>query len=1502
MRKTTYLLIALLISSFSWQINAQTTYNLDWYTDISSEDASLIIDAGDTVIWTFTDGAPHSVTSDTGSNETFDSGTLDAGSTYQYTFTEAGVNDYHCEVHPSMVGTITVNAFTESNQVQLGDGNNQSQNLPFEPFYEYSYTQSIYLSSEINASGEITGLQWYFSGTSALPDSQNLVIYVAHTSEVSYDSNTDWIPISEFTQVYSGGIDVSGGEGWTTITFDTPFMYNGTDNLVIAVDESMSGYDSSADDFYNTDVGTQRSIGFYSDSTNPDPTAPPTTGSYLFSSNFVPNIILDGIAPTCPYPSEISVTDISAFSADLFWTAGGDETEWEIVYGEEGFDIETEGVTISDNDGIIGESLTNLSSDTEYEVYIKSICSTSDESTFTGPISFATLISCPAPTEIYTSNVTPTSAEVYWMAGSDETEWEVIYGEAGFDPDTEGMIMADDDGTLGVELTGLAPQTQYDVYVKAVCGVDDESEWVGPYTFGDYTALEVTGGYNEDVIANGIGDPQTTTTALVDNDSFAYLSVDYQFSATDSPAGFGLPLDGNLSEGPTAGLNYQLEDYSTNNVLRMDTAGEANGGTITFNNTQTASNLYIAATSGSGTSVLAGTITFDDNTTQDIPNTNVSDWYGGPDNVTIISGLGRVNVTDGNTESSSTNPRIYQLTISIDPSNYGKVITSVDLHKESGNGVINVFGASIQFAPDCAEPTDVLVENITSDSADITWTAGNTETEWEVLFGEAGFDPEIEGTMMSDNDGEIGVSISGLSASTAYDVYVRAICGEGNESIWVLESFFTLPSNDECDNAIELVVNEDLECTNTTPGATVGATASDLGDDEDVTGTPNNDVWFTFTATSASHPISLSNIEAIIGTSTDMAMALYDGTEGCEILTLVDDSDPNSFTATGLTVGNTYYLRVYGYSANNSAQTSFDVCIQTIQCPVPMELSIGGFTTSSADVTWVAGGSETEWEILYGEEGFDTETDGILVSDSDGIIGETISELSDNTTYEVYLRAVCGDDSESELVGPVSFTTLPEPVIVTSENPVMNETYCYTDNEFNQWLFEAENGETLQISFNAGTLEEFYDWWTGNTFTYDDLIIYDGQDDTGEVLFNSDEDGYELEGLSFDALSGYIFMTLDSDVSGSCDTASEVPFDFDVYILSCLEPTEVIVENITSNTAELTWVSNGEESEWEILYGEIGFDPETEGISVIDNDGELDYLLENLNSNAEYEVYVRAICAEDDLSQWSDSAMFTTDCDIYIPYYLESFDEFLPACWEEAGSGLPSEGPSEFGTGSWFDDEFLNTGTNMAATINLYTTGREEWLISPSFDLSGNTYELTYQVATSVYTNSDPSNMGSDDEVQLLISEDNGVTWQNLMTYNTDNAPGAEATSQTIDLSSYSGTVKFAFWATDGEVNDDEDYDFFIDDFEITETLSVSNSNFIGFNYYPNPVKTNLHLEATKSSIETVTVYDLLGKKVFTQKYNTLSADLNLSNLESGSYVVVVNINNQSKTIRFIKE
>ncbi len=58
---------------------------------------------------------------------------------------------------------------------------------------------------------------------------------------------------------------------------DTPFFYNGTDNLVIAVDENAPSYDSSSSFFLCTNTtGVNRSLRHYSDSVNADPAAPPT--------------------------------------------------------------------------------------------------------------------------------------------------------------------------------------------------------------------------------------------------------------------------------------------------------------------------------------------------------------------------------------------------------------------------------------------------------------------------------------------------------------------------------------------------------------------------------------------------------------------------------------------------------------------------------------------------------------------------------------------------------------------------------------------------------------------------------------------------------------------------------------------------------------------------------------------------------------------------------------------------------------------------------------------------------------------------------------------------------------------------------------------------------------------------------------------------------------------------------------------------------------------------
>jgi len=65
--------------------------------------ASVTVSAGDTVRWTNQDSTTHTV-----KGSSFESGQLAQGDTYEFTFTEPGVYDYACSIHPSMKGTVTV--------------------------------------------------------------------------------------------------------------------------------------------------------------------------------------------------------------------------------------------------------------------------------------------------------------------------------------------------------------------------------------------------------------------------------------------------------------------------------------------------------------------------------------------------------------------------------------------------------------------------------------------------------------------------------------------------------------------------------------------------------------------------------------------------------------------------------------------------------------------------------------------------------------------------------------------------------------------------------------------------------------------------------------------------------------------------------------------------------------------------------------------------------------------------------------------------------------------------------------------------------------------------------------------------------------------------------------------------------------------------------------------------------------------------------------------------
>ncbi|MBK9146501.1 MAG: T9SS type A sorting domain-containing protein [Flavobacteriales bacterium] len=135
-----------------------------------------------------------------------------------------------------------------------------------------------------------------------------------------------------------------------------------------------------------------------------------------------------------------------------------------------------------------------------------------------------------------------------------------------------------------------------------------------------------------------------------------------------------------------------------------------------------------------------------------------------------------------------------------------------------------------------------------------------------------------------------------------------------------------VPANDECANAIELI--PDPIC-NPVAGTTENATASIAGlvSCSGFLGNPNDDVWYRFVATATEHVVNVG-----VSAGFDPVVQLRDGATGCNGTPIVCYADGAtgvgvSLNFTGLTIGNTYYLRVFHYAAAAPTTHTFTICV-----------------------------------------------------------------------------------------------------------------------------------------------------------------------------------------------------------------------------------------------------------------------------------------------------------------------------------------------------------------------------------------------------------------------------------------------------------------------------------------------------------------------------------------------------------------------------------------------
>ena len=92
----------------------------------------------------------------------------------------------------------------------------------------------------------------------------------------------------------------------------------------------------------------------------------------------------------------------------------------------------------------------------------------------------AEAVSCKYPRDFVADSVGFHGFSLAWreVSNTPATQWQVAYGPRGFNPDSEGSLATVDNNHAVV--TGLTSDSEYDAYVRSVCGAESYSAWAGP--------------------------------------------------------------------------------------------------------------------------------------------------------------------------------------------------------------------------------------------------------------------------------------------------------------------------------------------------------------------------------------------------------------------------------------------------------------------------------------------------------------------------------------------------------------------------------------------------------------------------------------------------------------------------------------------------------------------------------------------------------------------------------------------------------------------------------------------------------------------------------------------------------------------------------------------------------------------------------------------------------------------------------------------------------------
>ena len=299
--------------------------------------------------------------------------------------------------------------FEPTAKLVIGSGTSSSGTLPSNTNYNYSYTQQIYTVEELGEAGVIESIDFYMSSTTA--NIRNMDIYMVSTDKNVFENNSEWITVTAADLVFSGEVNFAPAS-WTTITLNNAFIYDGTQNVAIIVDDNTGAFSSRQ--FRTFTASASQSHYYYRDNNDIVPNEAGTNGSVTTSKNQIR--ILKGEMSNCMKPTRFTATEVGPDFAVLSWNENGASEAWVINYGNRAQ------IEVTENP----YTLTGLTPDSHYYLRVRPDC---DENLWSDEIEIQTLSACPVPEEVTVSDTTSNAATVTWVGYSDS--YNVQLGQNG---------------------------------------------------------------------------------------------------------------------------------------------------------------------------------------------------------------------------------------------------------------------------------------------------------------------------------------------------------------------------------------------------------------------------------------------------------------------------------------------------------------------------------------------------------------------------------------------------------------------------------------------------------------------------------------------------------------------------------------------------------------------------------------------------------------------------------------------------------------------------------------------------------------------------------------------------------------------------------------------------------------------------------------------------------------------------------------------------------------